>query len=145
VVKRIVLACSVLAIMNACSSGASFAPKGWQPIAGQPNAWSTGSGSTLQEYRYDASSFGGMLSDLASQVAIDALIRHRGTKLQTNPFGPCPGAAGLATVRLYAGKVLQEGFTVRNGQAVRVRYVRPAEAPIDPNVTQAMRAALCPF
>jgi len=89
-------------------------------------------------------SFGGTLQDLASQVTIDALTRNPGAKLQgSNPFGPCPGAAGVATFRLANRRTLQAGFAVREGQAVRVTYIRPMGTPVDPNVLQAMQNVLC--
>ena len=103
----------------------------------------TAVGSNPLQYRYEAYAFDGTLQDLASQVAVDALIRQHGVKLQSNPFGPCPGAAGVATVRLPDAKVLQVGFAVHNGQAIRVRYVRPPGVPVDPDVVSAMQAALC--
>jgi hypothetical protein len=140
--KRIALAATLLGALTACSHS-SLAPKGWQPIAGTTNAWSSGAGPNQQQYRYEAFAFEGTLQDLASQVAVDALIRQHGVKLQSNPFGPCPGAAGVATVRLPDAKVLQVGFAVRNGQAIRARYVRPAGTPVDPDVVSAMQAALC--
>jgi hypothetical protein len=141
---RIALAFSGIALLNACSGGGSAAPKDWHPVAGTTGAWTSGSGSQTQEYRYGAATFGGTLQDLASQVTIDALTGNRGAKLQSsNPFGPCPGAAGVATFRLADRKTLEAGFAVRNGQAVRVRYVRPAGAPADRNALQAMQYVLC--
>jgi hypothetical protein len=140
--KTIALAATLFTALSACSP-TSLAPKGWQPIPGTTNAWSTAVGSNQQQYRYEAYAFDGTLQDLASQVAVDALIRQHGVKLQSSPFGPCPGAAGVATVRLPDAKVLQVGFAVHNGQAIRVRYVRPPGVPVDPDVVSAMQAALC--
>jgi len=130
-----------MASLSACTGGASAAPKNWQTIPGARNAWTNGRGS---QYRYDSAPFGGALSDLASEVAIDALTRNRGAKLQSsNPFPACPGAAGLATFRLSSRALLAEGFAVRDGQAVRAHYLRPAGAPADPAVLQAMQSVLC--
>jgi hypothetical protein len=136
---RILLA-AALALLCACGGG-SAAPKNWSALAGQRNAWTNGRGS---EYRYDAAPFSGTLSDLASQVAIDALTKNRGAKLQSsNPFPACPGAAGLATFRLDGRGLLAEGFAVRDNQAVRTHYLRPATAGADPDVLQAMQSVLC--
>jgi hypothetical protein len=77
-------------------------------------------------------------------MTIDVLLKSRGARLRSsNPLAPCPGAAGLATFTLPGGRVLQEGFAVHDGQAVRAAYTRPASAPADPNVAAAMQSALC--
>jgi hypothetical protein len=131
-------------LLTACNSSASPAPKGWDPIPGASGAWSSGSGSNAQQYVYHKNPFGGALPDLASQVTIDVLLQHHGAKLKgSQPFGPCPAAAGLATFALPADKTLQIGFAVRDDQAVRVNYIRPAGAPIDSNAAEAMQRVLC--
>jgi hypothetical protein len=143
VTTRIALAFSAIALLNACSGG-SPAPKNWQAVAGKNGAWTLGTGSQAQEYRYGVASFAGTLQDLASQVTIDALTGKRGAKLQgSNPFGPCPGAAGVATFRLANRRTLQAGFAVRDGRAVRTSYIRPMGTPVDPDVLQAMQNVLC--
>ena len=132
------------AMLTACSNSASPAPKGWEPVPGAGGAWSNGSGSNAQQYVYQKNAFGGALPDLASQVTINVLLQHHGAKLQgSQPFGPCPAAAGLATFALPAHKTLQVGFAARDDQAVRVNYIRPAGALIDSNVTEAMQRVLC--
>jgi hypothetical protein len=134
------LAAVAIALLCGCAGG-STAPKNWRPLAGEKNAWTNETGS---QYSYDAAPFGGTLSDLASQVAIDALTKNRGAKLQSSdPFPACPGAAGLATFRLAGRALLAEGFAVRDNQAVRTHYLRPAGARADPNVLQAMESVLC--
>ncbi len=135
------MAAAAVVALSACAGG-SPAPKDWRPIAGERNAWTNASGS--EQYRYDTAAFSGNLSDLASQVAIDALTKNRGAKLQSsNPFPACPGAAGLATFRLGGGVLLAEGFAVQNAQAVRVHYRRPAAMRADPDVLEAMQNVLC--
>ena len=85
-----------------------------------------------------------MLQDLASAVAIDVLLQHRGAKLRSSePFAPCPAAAGVATVSLPEGATLMEGFAVRDAVAVRTVYRLPAGAQPDPNVQIAMQNVLC--
>ena len=134
----------VAALLLAACSSASPAPKGWTPVPGGKNLWSTGSGAERQEYSYSSQTFPGQLSDLSSRVTIDVLLKSRGARLRSsNPLAPCPGAAGLATFSLAGERVLQVGFAVADGQAVRVTYVRPASAPADPNVAAAMQSALC--
>ncbi len=136
-------ALAALTILAGCST-ASTAPNGWRPIPGASAAWSNGSGAAAQEYYYTQKKFGGALQDLASQVTIEELLEHFGAKFRGSaPFAPCPGAAGVATFALAGRTTLQEGFAVRNGQAVRVRYTRPTGAPVDPSVAQAMQNALC--
>jgi hypothetical protein len=86
----------------------------------------------------------GTLPDLASAVAIDVLLHNHGAKLRSSePLAPCPGAAGVATVRLSGGKTLQEGFAVHDAWAVRTVYTRPAAAQPDPSVEAAMQNVLC--
>jgi hypothetical protein len=132
-------------MMGLAACGASSpAPKGWQPVPGASGAWSTGEGAVAQQYFYAAQSFGGTLQDLASRITIDVLMRRHGAKLRGSiPFAPCPGAAGLATFVLPERKTLEEGFAVRNGQAVRASYLRPSGTPVDPSVTDAMQRVLC--
>jgi hypothetical protein len=131
------------AVLGACSSG-SPAPKNWRPEAGAANTWSIGTGTQRQEYQYATTSFGGTLSDFASQVTITALTRNRGTKFGGSvPFTQCPGAAGVQTFELRDRTTLQEAFAVRNGQAILIRYVRPTGTPVDANALQAMQKTLC--
>jgi hypothetical protein len=139
----IALAAAPLAVLVACAAP-SPAPKGWQPMPGASAVWSTGGGSTAQEYSYAKNAYGGSLQDLASQVTINALMKDRDAKfLGSLPFVPCPGAAGVATFRLPSGMTLQQGFSVSHGQAVRVTYVRPTGSRVDPNALEAMQNALC--
>lgn len=84
------------------------------------------------------------MQDLASAVAIDLLLHNRGAKLRSSePFAPCPGAAGVATVALPGGRTLREGFAVHDALAVQTVYDRPAAAQPDPNVQLAMQSVLC--
>ena len=140
---RNAIALAAAALLAGCSA-ASPAPRGWQAVPGTSGAWTTGSGSTHQEYYYTKTAFGGGLQDLASRITIDALMRNRGARLQGSlPFGPCPGAAGVATFRLYAGATMQVGFAVRNGQAIQIRYLRPTGTGVDPAAAAAMQTTLC--
>jgi hypothetical protein len=124
--------------------GSSTGPRGWQPVPGASAAWTTGSGMETQRYFYSKTGFSGGLQDLASQVTIDNLMRHHGARfLGSAPLAACPGAAGVATFVLPEQAKLEEGFAVHDGQAVRVRYLRPASAQADPSATQAMQSALC--
>jgi hypothetical protein len=132
--------------LGACSQGGGpAAPKGWQPLAGAPSTWSSGSGAAAQEYRYLTTPFTGTLGDLASTVTIDVLLHHRGARLRGSvvPFAPCPGAAAVATFTLPDGSTLEAGFALRNEQAVRTTYTRPTGSPADPNVADAMQKSLC--
>jgi hypothetical protein len=133
----------VAIILTACS-GASPAPKGWAAIPGSSDAWSRGDGAARQEYSYSRKAFPGTLQDLASAVAIDALLHNPGGKLRSSdPFPPCPGAAGVATLSLRGGSALREGFAVHDGLAVRTTYRLPAGAQPDANVVAAMQNVLC--
>ncbi|MGA8575629.1 MAG: hypothetical protein WB609_08115 [Candidatus Cybelea sp.] len=113
-------------------------------MPGPRSAWSSGTGTTAQEYSFTRRPFDGTLQDLASTVTIDVLLHHRGARLGgSNPFKPCPGAAGIATFSVPGERRLDEGFAVRDGVAIRTSYVRPAGVAEDPNVIDAMRNALC--
>jgi hypothetical protein len=134
----------LIAIVLTACSGAGPAPKGWTAIPGSSDAWSYGSGAARQEYTYSRKRFAGALQDLASAVAIDSLLSNPGAKLRSsNPFAPCPGAAGVATFSLLGGMTLEEGFAVHDALAVRTDYTLPAGAQADPNVTAAMQNVLC--
>jgi hypothetical protein len=137
------LALLALGPLAACSSP-SPQPAGWEPIPGGKSGWTTGTGKSTQIYLYAKRSFGGTLQDLASQESINVLLRYRGARfLRSDPFGPCPGAAGVATFKLEGARILERGFSVQNGQAIEVSYLRPASAPPDAAATAAMKSALC--
>jgi hypothetical protein len=129
--------------LAACSRP-SPQPAGWQPIPGAKSGWTTGTAANTQIYQYAKRSFGGTLQDLASQETINVLLRYRGARfLRSDPFGPCPGAAAVATFKLEGARILERGFSVQNGQAIEVTYLRPASAPPDAAATEAMKGALC--
>jgi hypothetical protein len=135
---------ATIAILVACGhGGAPAAPKGWQPMPGTSNAWTSG-GPEPQQYSYHRVHFGGTLTDLASAVTINVLIHYRGAKFRNSvPFTPCQGAAGVATFILPGGSTLEEGFAVSGTDSIRTTYLRPPGTPGDPNVTEAMQSALC--
>jgi hypothetical protein len=135
---------ALIALLLTACSGASLAPKGWTAIPGSSDAWSQGRGGARQEYSYTRKRFSGALQDLASSVTIDVLLHNHGAKLRSSePFAPCPGAAGVATVSLPGGKTLREGFAVHDALAVRAVYALPADAQPDPKVQVAMQNVLC--
>jgi hypothetical protein len=134
---------AAIGLLAACGT-ASPAPSGWQPIAGTSTGWTSGTGSSAETYRFAKRSFGGTLQDLASQEAINVVMRYVGAKLQSSdPFGPCPGMAAVASFRLGTSKLLAQGFAVQNGQAVQTTYIRPVGKPVDRAVAQAMQRTLC--
>jgi len=63
--------------------------------------------------------------------------------LQSVPFSPCPGEAGLATYRLPHAQVLEVAFTVYNGEAIVAQYERPASVGDSPAALAALRQAVC--
>jgi hypothetical protein len=133
----------MLVAVAGCSAS-SPGPKGWQPKPGASAAWVTGAGANEQEYSYGKRQFSGGLQDLASRVTIDALMRNRGARFQHSaPFGPCPGAAGVATFLLPGARTLQEAFAVHDGQAIQITYARPIQLPADSAAISAMQNALC--
>jgi hypothetical protein len=139
------LAIAITLPLAACGrDGSALAPKGWQAVPGSSDEWSNGSDAALQSYSIVRHPFSGSLQDLASAATIDVLLHHHGSRLRgSTPFAPCPGAAGVATFALPDAQVLQEGFALRDGSSIRTSYVRPAAAPADPSVNDAMQSALC--
>ena len=128
----------------AARSSPSHKPAGWQPLAGAATGWTSGAGANAQVYLYATRSFGGTLQDLASQEAVNVLLRYRGAKFHgSDPFGPCPGEAGVATFSLQGSRILERGFAVQNGKAIETSYLRPVSAQPDLAVLHAMKAALC--
>lgn len=89
----------------------------------------------------------GSLSDLASQVTTDTLLRRKGARLlRAVPFAPCPGEAGEQTFSVPSGHgadVLHVAFTQWNGKTTIASYERPANASDDPSAVDALRKAVC--
>lgn len=138
------MALALSATLAACSHASATAPSGWQPLPGPSGAWTNGNGANAATYALTRRPYGGTLQDLASTVAIDVLLHHRGARLVGSvPFRPCPGAAGVATFTVPRGRRLDEGFAVRDGTSIRTSYERPAATPEDQGVLEAMRNALC--
>jgi hypothetical protein len=99
--------------------------------------------------RFDVKSgtAGGSLSDLASAVTTNTVLRYKGARLvRAEPFPACPGEAGWQTFALKtpAGlSVLHEAFTQWNGSQVVASYQRPANVRDDPRAVEALRRAVC--
>jgi hypothetical protein len=89
----------------------------------------------------------GTLSDLASAVTTDTLLRHKGAKLlKAVPFAACPGEAGeqvFAVPTPPGPTVLEVAFTQWNGKTTIASYQRPSKAPDDPNAIEALRRSVC--
>jgi hypothetical protein len=140
------IAASLVFAAGCGHGGRAVAPAGWTAIPGETTAWTNGSGTSAQEYRFSQHPFGGTMQDLASSVTIDVLLHHHGARLKGSvvPFAPCPGSAAVATFTLPSGELLEEGFGMRStSESVRTSYRRPADASDDPAVLDAMRQALC--
>jgi hypothetical protein len=125
--KRLLAAICGVAVLAGCGGGSGAPPPG-VTIAKSPN-------------------YPGTLSDLASQVTTDVVLRHKGARLlKAEPYPPCPGEAGLQTFSASAGgrrTVLQVAFTQWTGTAVTASYERPAGAPVDPAAQRALQRAVC--
>jgi hypothetical protein len=141
---RPILGTAMTIALSACSGG-SQAPAGWQLVPGTSASWTTGAGASRQRYDYAKRSYDGSLHDLASQQAIDIVLRHPGAIFRhSDPFAACPGLAAVETFAVGKRSVLQIAFATQpNGQAVIVTYDRPAGTPVDPSVAGAMKRALC--
>ncbi len=142
------LCCAVLLTACSGSRGGPAHPAGWtQRAQGQPTVW-IDPNDPSEEYRVTSRpNSSGTLSDMASQVTTDTLLRYKGAELRKAvPFGPCPGEAGIQTFSLPAATgtlTLQVAFTQWNGTAVTAAYQRPASAADDPAALEAMRRSVC--
>lgn len=92
-------------------------------------------------------SAGASLSDLASAVTTNTLLRYRGAKLvKAEPFPACPGEAGQQIFDLRTPRgpaVLRVAFTQWNGTTAIASYERPAKASDDPQADDALRRSVC--
>lgn len=112
-------------------------------MPGSTTSWTRGSGAARQQYSYERYPANGSLHDLSSQEVINVLLHHAGARFRrSDPFAPCPGLAAIETFS-WGQRTLQEGFTVRNGQATIASYLRPRSVPPDPEVSHAMERLLC--
>lgn len=143
-------ACCCAALLTACAgSGAGPAhPDGWTLQGQGATAYWTDPQHPQERYSATrAANANGTLSDLASQVATNTLLRHRGAKLtKAVPFSACPGEAGLQTFTLPTPQgpaVLQVAFSQWSGAAITASYRRPAKAPDDKRALDAMRRSVC--
>lgn len=133
-----------IALLTGCSSTGPTSPVGWQPAPSATGIWTTGSGAAARRYTYEKRAYDGTLQALASQQAIDVVLRNHGAKfVKSDVFAPCPGLAAIATFTLGKTRTLEDGFSVINGQAALVTYEHANDAPADKGVTDAMTAALC--
>lgn len=140
---------ALLAIV-ACSSGAAQPPHpaGWTEVQSTPadQIWDNAAQSPQerQRYEYRIAPFTGDRQDLASREAIHAIMTYPHARMQGSvPFPGCEGLAGLMTFHLDGGGVLEEAFTVHDGNAVTVVYLYPGGATAAPGVADAMRASVC--
>lgn len=137
------MAC-VLAALAACGGGGgSPAPAGWQKVPGTQATWTNGTSAQRQTYVYAKAPFAGSLQDLAQREIVNTTLRDRALKLvKSDVFGQCPGLAAIATFT-GAGQTVADAFAVVSGNAVVVRYQRPAAAHDDPAALAAMQHAVC--
>jgi len=140
-VRRFTAACFIAAL-TACGGG-SPAPAGWQQLSGSTTTWVNGSAAERQSYTFTKEAFRGTLQDLARREVVDAALSGRGLKfVKSDVFGPCPGVAAIATFT-GRGQTVEDGFAVAGGNALVVRYERPATVPDDPAAVAAMQRAIC--
>jgi len=138
--KKRPIALAACLLLAACASSTP-SPAGWQPKPGATGLWTSSAGD--QTYSYSHRPFTGTLQDLASQEAINVVLRYKGSHfVRSVVFTPCPGMAAVASFT-YGGNLLEEGFGLQNGQAVLVAYVRPKDQPSDVAADAAMEKALC--
>jgi hypothetical protein len=132
-----------IAIVLAGCTSAPRGPSGWNAMPGSTTSWTLGTGAAQQQYSYERYPANGSLHDLASQEVINVLLHRPGARFRrSDPFAPCPGLAAIETFT-WGRRTLQEGFTVRNGQATVASYLRPNSVPPDPEVSHAMERLLC--
>ncbi len=127
---------SVLALA-ACSAGVA-GPAGWKKTG--PEVWTSPTG---ERYAYVSRKFDGTISDLASQVATDMELSHRGARLlRSDPIAACPAQAAIATF-VQGTTTIEQAFGVIDNRSITIAYSRPSGAPAAPAATAAMEHTLC--
>lgn len=138
------MAACVVAALAACGGGGgSPSPEGWQKFPGSATTWTNGAPAERQTYAYEKAAFTGTLQDLAQREIVNTTLHDRALKfVKSDVFGPCPGLAAIATFS-GGGQTVQDAFAVESGNAIVVRYQRPADAHDDAAALAAMQRALC--
>ena len=132
-----VLAVASLLALGACSSGVA-GPAGWKKSG--PAVWTSPSG---ERYAYVSRKFDGTISDLASQVATDVELSHRGARLlRSDPIAACPAQAAIATF-VQGSTTIEQAFGVVNNRSITIAYSRPSGAPESAAAAAAMERTLC--
>ncbi len=132
-----VLAVASLLALGACSSGVA-GPAGWKKSG--PAVWTSPSG---ERYAYVSRKFDGTISDLASQVATDVELSHRGARLlRSDPIAACPAQAAIATF-VQGSTTIEQAFGVVNNRSITIAYSRPSGAPESAAAASAMERTLC--
>lgn len=132
-----VLAVASLLALGACSSGVA-GPAGWKKSG--PAVWTSPSG---ERYAYVSRKFDGTISDLASQVATDVELSHRGARLlRSDPIAACPAQAAIATF-VQGSTTIEQAFGVINNRSITIAYSRPSGAPESAAAAAAMERTLC--
>ncbi len=142
---RILFALALAGLPAACNGGTP-SPAGWQPVPGaSPNTeWSSGTGQTLQTYRFEQRPFSGTLQELASQQATDFVKNTRGAHFDgSDTVAQCPGQAALEYFSVGTQGISTQGVATRNGNATIVTYSRPKNTQIPAEVTAALEKGLC--
>lgn len=136
------IAASILIVASvgalaACSSGVA-GPAGWKKSGS--NAWTSPAG---ERYAYVSRKFDGTISDLASQVATDMELSHRGARLlRSDPIAACPAQAAIATF-VQESTTIEQAFGVIDNRSITIVYSRPSGAPAAAAATAAMEHTLC--
>jgi ABC-type glycerol-3-phosphate transport system substrate-binding protein len=143
-------ALSCAALLSACagSGGAGSAhPDGWAAQGRGASAVWVDPQNPRERFDVQSSTADGSLSDLASAVTTNTVLRHKGARLvRAEPFPACPGEAGWQTFALKTPgglAVLHVAFTQWNGSQVVASYQRPANLPDDPRAVDALRRDVC--
>jgi hypothetical protein len=132
---------STLTLASCVAPHAGVGPAGWRKAGA--TTWVQGSDGAEQRYVSRSAAFSGSLKDLASQETINVLLRNPGVHFVGSlPLAQCPAQAGLATFGS-STHIIEAAFSVQNGQAVTILYLRPARAKASDAVRSAMGATLC--
>lgn len=146
--KLAALCCSLAVCACGGSGGIGTAhPEGWTAHGqGATTFWSDPRNGH-ERFEVKSTAANGSLSDLASSVTTNTILRHKGARLmRAQPFPACPGEAGWQTFALKtpAGlAVLHVAFTQWNGSQVVASYERPANVRDDPAAIDALRRDVC--
>jgi len=144
---RAIASLSLLLATAACSTGTgtptgAAQPQGWTKSTTAASTWAK-PGSPGETFSSTTKPFDGTTKDLASQITLDAVLKHHAKLERTVAFPPCPGEAGLQTYRVPPSTLMLVAYAVYGDKEITATYSRPQNAAEDPAAMDALRKSVC--